>query len=130
MLHQLSGLRADQLTDFLVDWAGLSHQSKSEILSSLIELSEKDVRLEFSSVFLSCLEDDSENVRELAVMGLWDCEDRAIIPPLINLLFRDCASNVKAAVAETLGTFSAMAQSTDLARMPLPLKSLTVQKVQ
>lgn len=68
------------------------------------------MRLEFTSIFLSCLQDDSQNIRELAVMGLCDCEDRSIITPLINLLSTEVSSNVKAAVAASLGTFSAMAQ--------------------
>ena len=80
-------------------------------MKKLVELCEDNLELDFSAVFRACLEDTDEGVRETATRGLWECDDRAIIRPLIGLLQGDPSAKVRAAAAMSLGKFAEMAQN-------------------
>ena len=109
-LLQLSGLSSDEMVDFKATWSQLSRSRKCDTLGGLVELCENNLELEFSSVFRACLGDDDDQVRETAARGLWECDDRVIIRPLISLLKDDRSAKVRAAAAASLGKFAAMAQ--------------------
>ena len=110
-LLQLSGLSSDEMVNFKATWSQLSGSRKCETLGGLVELCEDNIEVEFSSVFLACLDDDDDQVRETAARGLWECDDRVIIRPLISLLEDDPSAKVRAAAAASLGKFAAMAQN-------------------
>ena len=42
--------------------------------------------------------------------GLWECEERSLIRPLVRLLAEDPSANVRTAAAMALGRFAALAQ--------------------
>ena len=109
-LLQLSGLSPDDLNDFNTVWAALSPGRKHETLSQLIELSEHNLELEFTAIYRACLGDDDPEVRERATRGLWECDDRTTIRPLVALLRDDPSTAVRAAAAVSLGKFADMAQ--------------------
>jgi len=109
-LLQLSGLTSDELIEFKTAWPELSPQRKCAVLTRLGELCEDNLELDFSAVFRSCLTDGDDSVREQATKGLWECDDRVIIRPLIKLLSGDPSPAVRAAAATSLGRFAAMAQ--------------------
>ena len=109
-LLQLSGLSTEELSDFKSVWLSLPQSRKCEILGRLEELSEDNLDLEFIAVFRSCLADEHDEVRERAARGLWECDDRIIIRPMITLLLKDASPNVRAIAAASLGRFAEMAQ--------------------
>ena len=109
-LQQLSGLPAEDVVEFDVLWSSLSLNRKRDMLGRLVELSEENLELDFSAVFRACLRDEDEEVREKATRGLWECDDRAIVLPLIALLKDDPSSKVKSAAAMSLGRFADMAR--------------------
>ena len=89
-LVQLSGLSLDELSKFKTAWSPLTQPRRHEIIKMLVELCEDNLKLDFSAIFKLCLEgNNDENVREIATLGLWDCDDRTIIRPLIELLQSD-----------------------------------------
>ena len=108
-LLQLSGLTADETAEFKMAWPSVPQRLKREVLAKLVELSEDNLELDFTSVFMACLDDADADVREAATQGLWECEDRVIIRPLIGLLADDPSATVRAAAAASLGRFAAMA---------------------
>jgi HEAT repeat protein len=110
LLH-LSGLSSDEMDEFKDSWASVPHGRKQDILGKLVELSDENPELDFSGVYMASLDDGSEDVREKAARGLWECEDRTVIRPLISLLSQDMSAKVRAAAAMSLGKFSAMAQN-------------------
>ena len=109
-LLPLSGLISDELIDFKTAWVGMSPQRKCAVLTRLGELCEDNLDLDFSAIFRSCLTDGDDTVREHATRGLWECDDRVIIRPLIRLIGDDPSPAVRAAAATSLGRFGAMAQ--------------------
>ena len=109
-LDQLSGLSSDEVVEFKMSWHGMPAPRKCEVLTALAELSEDNLELDFTGVFRSTLSDSDDNVRETATRGLFDCDDRVIIRPLIDLLSKDPSAKVRATAAESLGKFADLAQ--------------------
>jgi HEAT repeat protein len=68
------------------------------------------VDLNFTAVFGVGISDPDPAVRELAVKALWECQDRALIRPLIALLSSDPSSPVRAAAAMSLRQFAERSQ--------------------
>ena len=106
----LSGLSSDELAEFKAAWSGLSQPRKCAVLTRLGELCEDNVELDFSAVFRACLTDGDDSVREQATRGLWECDDRVIIRPLVQLLGEDPSPGVRSVAATSLGRFAALAQ--------------------
>ena len=109
-LLQLSGLLSEDAVGFMTAWASLSRARKHDILSRVVQLGEDNPELDFSTVFRACLRDRDDGVRERAARGLWECDDRTIIRPLLVLLTEDRSANVRAVAATSLGRFADMAQ--------------------
>ena len=109
-LLQLSDLSSDESDEFEDAWPGISTELRREILGRLTELAEDNLELDFNAAFRSCLADGDDSVRELAARGLWECEDRKIIRPLVSLVKGDPSAKARAAACITLGRFTALAQ--------------------
>ena len=109
-LLQLSDLSSDESDEFEGAWASISAGVRRDILGKLTELAEDNLELDFTAAFRSCLADGDDGVRELAARGLWECEDRNIIRPLVRLVNSDPSGKVRAAACTTLGRFTALAQ--------------------
>ena len=109
-LLQLSDLSSDESDEFEDAWPEISTEVRRDILGKLTELAEDNLELDFNAAFRSCLADGDDGVRELAARGLWECEDRKIIRPLVGLVKGDPSDRVRAAACITLGRFTALAQ--------------------
>ena len=109
-LVQLSGLTDDETAKLDAAWGALSPGRKGDLLEKLIELAEDNVELDFSHLFRASLKDADEVVRQRAVQGLWESDDRTLIEPLSDLLLNDPAVEVRTAAAMSLGKFAALAQ--------------------
>jgi HEAT repeat protein len=106
----LSGLTSEELAAFRTVWSSISKTRKEDLLGTLVELSEENLELDFSAIFRSCLKDAHDDVRVKAVRGLWECEDRVAIRPLVEVLKDDPSEEVRAAAATALAKFAEMAQ--------------------
>ena len=109
-LLQFSGLSPEGVSEFKAAWAGLTADRKCQVLQRLTELSEDNIELDYAPIFRAALADGGADVRERATRGLWDCEDRVIVRPLIGLLKNDPSPGVRATAATSLGKFAEMAQ--------------------
>jgi len=87
-------------------WAGLSSTRRLEVVQFLVEMAEEDAQLDFETVFRDRLDDEDAEVRALAVSGLWESENPALIMRLTRLLNDDTSAEVQAAAAQALGKFS------------------------
>lgn len=108
-LLQLAGMTPESLEAFEAAWRDVSPERKRETLDRMVELSEDNVELDFDSVFTLGLSDDDSGVRADSVRGLWECEDRTVIRPLLGLLEKDPAVEVRSAAASALGRFADLA---------------------
>lgn len=113
-LAQLSGLISEEIIELKLIWPSLQVVKRLETICSLVELAEQRVELDFNPVFKIALRDDDELVREKAISGLWECEERSLMSVFIDLLKKDPAGNVRAAAAQALGKFSVLAEENKL----------------
>ena len=113
-LVQLSGLSQHEILTFKRVWANFKLERKTDVLSRLIEMAEDNPELDFDAVFWTCLKENSEEVRERALEGLWECDDRTLINPIISLLTNDPSEKVRSAAAIALGKFASLAEDEKL----------------
>ena len=111
---ELSDLSPAELGVFARYWFRLSQMRKRGILNSLVELAEESPELDFCTIFKMCLKDEDEWVQEKAIDGLWEYEDRSVLPGLMQVLTSQRGSDVRAAAASALGKFSVLAQEGNL----------------
>lgn len=107
-LIQLSDLHSSEILEFERIWGSVCLLRRQEVLKKLVELSLEHLELNFSSVFKYCLNDENDEVRLKAVQGLWECDDRSLIPSLIEVLEGDHDGMVRAEAAISLGRFASM----------------------
>ena len=107
---EASGLLPEELVIFARAWFGFTVENQRWIIGTMAELAEDSSELDFSAVFRMCLKDKDEGVLEKAIEGLWEDEDRAIIPGLIQVLHSDKSPQVRAAAAVALGKFPVLVQ--------------------
>jgi len=109
-LGDLSDLSPEELELFLEAWTKIGVARRRQIMGKLLELAEEDPQLNFDDIFRACLHDPDEIVRVKAIDGLWECENRSLITPLITLLREDDEESVRAAAAMALGKFALLAE--------------------
>ncbi|MFQ5860830.1 MAG: HEAT repeat domain-containing protein [Dehalococcoidia bacterium] len=109
-LIDLSNLSASEMARFAQIWPTLNPSRRRKVVNRLVELAEENAELDFSAVFRCCLRDADEEVRGAAIPGLWEFEDRTIIPTLLEMLREDPCEQVRAAAAIALGKFASLAQ--------------------
>lgn len=107
---EVSDMLPDELGQFARTWYLLDVERQRWLISTMTELAEDNPELDFSAVFKMCLKSQDETVLEKAMEGLWEYEDRSIVPGLIGVLRSDQAPRVRSAAAVALGKFSALVQ--------------------
>lgn len=109
-LAYLSGLNREEVKLFQRAWAQAEPGRRRQIMGRVVELAEDNFDLDFEPVFRICLSDSDAGVRLKAIEGLWGCEERSLIVPLVHMLQQDGAEPVRAAAASALGTFVLLAE--------------------
>jgi HEAT repeat protein len=109
LLRGLSGLDRAGLATVQQAWPGMATERRRQITHSLVEMSEDDIDMDFVDLFRAMLSDSDAEVRASACSGLWEASDERLVDPLIDLMQKDPAADVRAAAALTLGHFAMMA---------------------
>lgn len=109
-LSELSGLSPVEMGLFSEVWDELNAERRIQIISRLTELAEDNLELNFDTIFRYCLSDSEEDIRSMAIEGLWENEDNTLIDPLITLLEEDESDKVQSAAAKALGKFAILAE--------------------
>lgn len=86
-------------------WLEIPVECVAEIFSRTLELAEDSVELDFVELGRIGLSDPDAEVRERAVLGLWETVDRGIGRRLVDLVESDPAPGVRAAAAINLLRF-------------------------
>ncbi len=107
---ELSDLLPAELGVFARTWFAIDVERQRWIITTMSELSEQNPEMDFSAIFKMCLKDDDETVVETAMEGLWESEDRSIVPGLIQVLRSDKSTKVRSSAAVALGKFSDLVQ--------------------
>ena len=109
-LIELSDLVSAEIPQFVRAWNQVSSDRRVQVVQRLVELAEENARLDFSSILKIALADDDYDVQERAIAGMWEGEDRTVIPLLLNIFQSDAPPNVRAAAAGALGKYALLAQ--------------------
>jgi len=110
-LMSLSDMAPEELMLLRNAWQSMDTGRREEVVGWLIDISEDNLDADFNDLFRFCLRDESPDVRAKAIEGLWECDDRTLVTPLIFLLEHDPFENVKAAAAMALGKFAVLSQN-------------------
>jgi len=116
LLFELSNLTAAETATFAATWADVPSERRLTVVGKLLEMAHENTDLDFSSVLRQCLKDRDSSVRQSAIEGLWECEDRVIILPLCQIIREDQSPEVRASAALALGKFADLAQGAKLLR--------------
>ena len=111
---ELSDLSPEELGLFARTWFSTVVERQRWIISKMKELAEDNPELHFSAIFKMCLKDQDEVVLGIAMEGLWEHEDRSIIPILVQILHSENGPRVRSAAAVALGKFSGLVQERKL----------------
>ncbi len=109
-LLSLSDLPPEDLALLREQWPDIDSSRLRGITALMVELAEDNAELDFCEVFRMCLSDPDAEVRERALGGLANCDDRSLIDPLIGILSEDKDPAVRAAAASALGKYALMAE--------------------
>lgn len=113
-LAELSDPDRDELGRVIDTLHDIDFEYRRSIVGQLVELAEENVDYSFDRIFTILMEDEDEEVREAAIMGLWESDDRALIEPLFDRLLLDGEERVRATAAQSLGRFAVLAELGDL----------------
>jgi HEAT repeat protein len=109
-LVNLSNLTPDEISTFEEAWRGADAQRRRQVVNQLIELAEDNVELNFDAVFRASLTDSDAEVRRAGLRGLWEYEERDLIPVLVALLLNDDDQAVREETALALGRYALKAE--------------------
>ncbi len=104
-LYGLSNLDKAEVLLFQKAWPSIAVERRCQIINFLVEIAEANFEVNFDPVFRFCLGDEDERVREVAIEGLWEDDDTALIEPLITLLQDDPSVLVRAGAAKSLSRY-------------------------
>ena len=104
-LYHLSDLGREDLDALAALWTDTTVERRLHILQNLHEIAEANFEVVFDNVFLLGLDDESPEVRALALRSLWESEDESLIVPFLDSLAHDSDGMVRAAAASALGRF-------------------------
>lgn len=107
---EVCDLSPAELGKFAHVWYGLPVDRQRRMITTMVDLAEDNPELDFCAIFKMCLKDQDDVVLEKAIEGLWEYEDRSIIPGLVQILCSKKGSVVRAAAAVALGKFPSLAQ--------------------
>ena len=108
--HEVSDLSPAELGQFARAWVTLPEERQLDLVSTMVKMAEENPELDFSAIFKMCLRISDDEVLEAAIEGLWELEDRSIIPGLVEVLQSTKTPTVRAAAALALGKFPGLAQ--------------------
>jgi HEAT repeat protein len=104
-LANLNQLSPDERAEFEQNWPAIDADRRLQIISDLNDLAEDNAELNFDAVYLASLADNDARIRKAALDGLWEYEERGLIPTLVELMHDDDDEDVRAAAALSLGRF-------------------------
>lgn len=105
MLYALTAPASKDVKQFAVEWPGLPVDQRLKIISILAEQAEANYELDFNALFRVAMVDPDGQVRTVAIEGLWEDEEPALVRPLVQVLKNDPVMSARAAAAASLGRF-------------------------
>ncbi|PKB71839.1 MAG: hypothetical protein BZY87_03695 [SAR202 cluster bacterium Io17-Chloro-G6] len=108
--HEVSDLSPEELELFAEAWFPVPVERRRSLAAAMAEHAEDNPELDFSAIFRLCLKSDDEPLLVIAMDGLWEHEDRSVIPSLVEVLRSEKGLDVRSAAARALGRFPLLAE--------------------
>jgi HEAT repeat protein len=115
-LFRLSDLTPSELAEFAQRWPGAADDRRRVLVQHMADISEENFEVDFSPVLAICLSDPLPQVRCLALDGLWDTTNAALVTPIIDLMNHDTDGAVQASAARSLAHYVLMGAWGQIAR--------------
>jgi HEAT repeat protein len=109
-LTELSNLDKEPAERVVQALNEVSFERRRDVLKNMLEIAEESIELNFDAIFRRCLGDEDGEVRQVAIEGLWENEERSLIGPLITMFREDEEETVRAAAAQSLSRFALLAE--------------------
>jgi HEAT repeat protein len=87
-------------------WARIPEDGRRFVMRQMLEQAEANIELNFSRMFFIALDDPDDEVRSLAIQGLWEEEGTSFLARLLEMLKGEPEPLVREAIAEALGSYS------------------------
>jgi HEAT repeat protein len=120
LLKAFSNLLPEQQYQFENAWNTFSVERRREVETAMVELAEEDVEQDYNLLFLFMLRDEDEEVRETAIEGLWEYEERDFLKELLRLVESDPSEKVREKATIGLSRFALLAE---LGKLPARWKT-------
>ncbi len=104
-LYVLSDLSSAEVDAVEAHWPAIPLERRQRLIRELVNNAEELVELFLGRLLRIALHDSDALVRRLAIDGLWEETDPALIGPYVQLLANDPDSGVRAAAAGALGPY-------------------------
>jgi HEAT repeat protein len=104
-LESLSDLDDPGIDRFQTCWQELPVPRRLDLLRRLGQMADDSVRIAFDRINVLALRDPEAELRQIAIRNLWESDDPALVPLLLDLLKNDPSPAVRAAAAAALGHF-------------------------
>jgi len=95
-------------------WLRIPDDVRRFVARQMLEQAEANVALNFARTFFVALGDPDNEIRLIAIQGLWEDESTAFLEQLLDMVKREHEPTVREAIAEALGPFSLLAFEEEL----------------
>ena len=103
VVETFSDIARDDLALLASRWQHLLLANRERLVRRAIEWADSDVTKEFGRLYRVALADDSEVVRQLAVIGLWEDQRPDLLATLVDVVEADPVPDVRAQAVVTIG---------------------------
>ena len=101
----LSDLSRTEMALFQAAWGQWSLARRQQLMRALYDYAQEHVDIDYTAILLWALNDADPVVRRLAIEGLWEDNDHALIARLVQALRTDPDEDVRAVAAQALARF-------------------------
>lgn len=105
LLYGLSNINETDLVGFQAAWPTIEANRRQRIMKKLMNIAEEDFLVDFYPIFLFGLNDKDIVVQALAIEGLWQEENPALIPLFVHLLKEGKTPLIRSKSATALGGY-------------------------
>jgi len=115
LLMGLSSPSAPQVVAFQDALSGLSVTRQRQVVRALVAEGDMRYDVDFGDLLIAVLDSDDEEVRRVAVRGLWETERPNLLEKLLDMARNDGANSVRASAVTALGRFVYEAELLEIA---------------
>lgn len=104
-LHKFSDLQAENIDLLMKAWPNIDSERRAALLEDLENLHDSDTLISFEDLAFKLLKDSDSRIRLSALHLLEDCEDKRLIPILMDMMKNDLEETIKVEATDALGAF-------------------------